>query len=284
MDQQAIKSKLIRIILFSYKNKNLQDIVDAAIAGASANLCIDIIDKNQINRQSIFEGYDSASYRHKHWSEIDSPTKYKADLLEGSQFDYFMIMSDDVVLNPGWDKTLIEFVENNNCIVSGFMTPKIYHKDKFYLGKTMTKNDDFAITNYIDRNLVFGTNKTMTLMKYPTAVKYNGEEEILSLSLFCDGIDIYSAPSWLCKDLNTRTIDNGFVQFSVNHNYNNFVEALRSGIYDNIRTTKEFMVYHNIDINSIFPLPFQRNDVSYNPELDIHTDKGERFFKGKASL
>lgn len=282
-----MENNLIRIILFSYKSKNLEDVVEAAIKNSSSKLCIDIIDKNPIDRRSIFKQYPSTSYTHIHWSTIDSPTIYKNNLIGGPQFDYFLIMSDDTILNPGWDIDLIKFVNNNEkIVVSGNQDIKLYGKNLFYLDKKYQNIDDFTLTNFINRNLIFFKSGAMKHFSYPTNVKYYGEEELLSISMFCGGIDIYAAPTKTYIDLHARSLENTFVQFSLQHNYNDFIDIIKQNatIKQQNRSITDFIEYHKIDVDNLHRLPFPKNDVLYPTELDLKFDKGERFFNGKAKV
>lgn len=281
------QSKPIRVIIFSYKSKNLEKVVQSVIDGASSELCVDVIDKNPIDRTEIFNKYSLGSYRHVNWSVIDNPTIYKDELLHDNQFDYFLIISDDTILSPGWDDMLINFLKDkDNVVISGNHMVNLYHNNKFFLGKMLTDTNDFVLTNFIDRNLIFIKSKDIDRFKYPTNVKYFGEEELLSLRMFVSGIDIYAAPTKVYQDLNVKSLENTFVQFSIYHNYNNFIDVIKNSPEGNndLRTVKDFIKYHRIEISNINPLPFPKNDVLYSTKIDLHFDKGERFFNGKATV
>ena len=82
----------------------------------------------------------------------------------------------------------------------------IKQKDIFSIEAIKNNNDSFYLNQYIDRDFIFTTNKTIRQISYPNYLKYYGEEEIISVDAFTKGIDIYSAPT------NTyEQIDNSFV-------------------------------------------------------------------------
>lgn len=275
--------KLIRVVIFSYKNKNLESVVKSVIDNSSSHLCIDVIDKNTIDRRSIFEKYKDVNYQYFLWTKVDSPTKYKDQFLHNKEFDYILIISDDVILKSGWDTDLINSCPEDS-IISGQHKTYIYNKNKFYLGKINEYTKEVTLNNFIDRNLIFGSNKTLSRIEYPIQVKYYGEEELLSIDAFCKGIDIYSMPSGFYEDLGLRTIENIYTPFSIQHGYNNFVSLIKDSDFGKDRTIADFIGYHRIEVNNINKLPFERNDVLYDSENALRVDKGEKFFDRRATV
>lgn len=279
MDQ----NKIIRVVIFSYKNKNLESVVQSVIANTRHRLCVDVIDKNPIDRRETFSKYKNVSYHYQFWNKMDSPTIYKNMFIDVENFDYFLFISDDVILKENWDTELIKMYKNN-MIISGQGKSYIYHKNKFYLGKTTEPTDSLSINNFIDRNFVFGSAETFFKVSYPTEVKYLGEEEILSINAFCNGIDIYSLPTGFYEDLQVRSVENMYTPFSIQHGYNKFVDLIKNGNSGNIRTVDDFVRYHRIEVSNINRLPFERNDVLYDAEKALHDDKGEKFFNRRTAV
>lgn len=276
-------NSLIRVIIFSYKNKNLEAVVKSVVENATNPLCIDVIDKNTIDRRDTFSKYKDVSYQYQMWTRVDSPTEYKAAKIGGGEFEYFLIISDDVILKEKWDTDLITMCKNN-AIISGQGKSYLYNKNKFYLGKTDSSTSSLTLNNFIDRNLIFGSAKTFAKISYPIDVKYFGEEEILSINAFCEGIDIYALPTGFYEDLKVRTIENIYTPFSKQHNYNKFIDLINDLEFGNVRCVKDFIEYHRIETSNIHKLPFQRNDVAYDNENALRKDKGEKFFDRRGTV
>jgi hypothetical protein len=251
---------MIEAVIFSYKSKNLKKSVDQLLKNTSSKINIMVFDQNPINRKGIFnidEYTNKASYNHVVWDEINGPAHYKADILLGTNAEYFLILSDDIFVSKDWDKHLIDFLQNKKAIVSGTGELKISQKNLFFLEKNRANSENYTKTNFIDRNFIFG--KSIFLKdSYPTNLKYNGEEESLSLNLFNSQVEIFSAPTSTYEDAKIRTIENKYVPFSLEHNYNSVID-----LYDN--APENFLKSIGIEKGSLHKLPYTKDDVSYHP-------------------
>ncbi len=253
----------IDILLYSYKGKHLKEVVDSILDNTESKVFITLIDQSPILKDEIFGNIQNMNYRHARWDAIQSPCEYRQREIESSRSNYFLIISDDIVLSKGWDRELISFVDQNDSIVSGDYLPSISHKDLFSLKKSKQPCHGMCLTNYIDRNFIFGKTSTFKKIKYPGFLKYNGEEEMTSLLFFMAGVQIFSARPGLYKDLGLRPIENLYVPFSLDHNYNKFIEYIAAN-QDNEKL-REFFMFHNLDISRIKRLPFDTNDPEYDP-------------------
>lgn len=256
----------IDVILYSYKGKKIYDVVSSLIAHTDSGLFINVIDQHPLNRSYIFNNFDDIRYRHIFWDYIYSPSGYKYENLNSGQGKYALIISDDIVVQPGWDTKLIDFIDGRKIVVSGQGETSISQDDKFMLARFRKPNSDFTLSNFIDRNFIFGTREALLSAVYPSHLKYYGEEEQYSLDLFRSGVDIYAAPFGFYSDLMFRTIDNLYTPFSKEHNYNSFVDDIKNvaGVGSK-RSTKEFIDFHKINIDQLHRLPFQNQDVEYDP-------------------
>jgi hypothetical protein len=263
----------ILILIYSYKGKNLKDVVDNVIESSSGKNKIKVIvsDQHPLNRRENFSS-TSCSYFHVFWDFISSPCYHKNNFIKANLSKYSLILGDTVMLPKNWDEDLVNFVEENNCVVSGSGKISLGLDNLFFLNKEKGYTDKFSVTQYIDRDFVFGLTSFLADIKYPTYLKYNGEEESLSIKIFTRGVDIYSVPSDYYTKISDSLIGQIYVPFSLNHNYNEAISLLKSGVnsFENIngleRSVEDFNIFHNNVFQSLNNLPFHTNDVEYDPQ------------------
>jgi hypothetical protein len=259
-----------RIVLYSYKNKNLQELVDNIYeTSVMKNFFIKIIDQSNIRKHFTFKDYPNLQYEYVHWDSIESPCTRKAEEIEKSESQFTAFISDDVWFNPGWDIKLAKFFRDRDVVVSGRMTARVSYKDVYTIANNPVPSDDFALSQYIDRNFIFARTELLQNVTYPPKLKYYGEEEMFTINLLDGEIDIYNAPGDLYVDLGNRPIENLYTTFSKYHNFNNVHKAINSEKAGN------FLKYHNLDKDYYKPAPDLINDVQYN----VHEDN---FFTASA--
>lgn len=253
----------IDVLLYSYKGKHLKEVVDSILSNTSGEVFINLIDQSPIMKDEIFGNNKRINYRHARWDAIQSPCEYRQKEIGNSRSNYFLIISDDIILSKGWDIELRKFVDQNEAIVSGNCLPLISYKDLFSFKKNNQPVHGMVLTNYIDRNFIFGKTNTFKKIQYPGFLKYHGEEEMVSLLFFMADVQIFSTVPALYKDLSLRPLENLYVPFSLDHNYNKFIDY----IFNNMDNEKllEFFRFHSIDISRIRKLPFDNNDPEYDP-------------------
>jgi hypothetical protein len=264
---------VIDAVVFSYKNKNLKACIDQMLLNTQNNIFITVFDKHNLNRKDLFSEakyFQKVDYKHVFWDELHAPATYKANLPYNSKSKYFLFFSDDIFVSKDWDKKLINFIEKNPGVVSGKGSLELKKKNEFYFDQIRKDFFDFTKTNFVDKNFIFGKTETL-LGVYPTEFKYFGEDEIISLNLFRAGTAIFSCPSEVYKDLKIRTIENEYVPFSLEHNYNKMIDEY-------MVAPKEFLNLLGVANNMISKLPYSTNDVSYDPDsLKFQNMDGRRF-------
>lgn len=277
--QGKIMATNITAIIYSYKNKNLLKVVRNLIDTTRSDISIYVYDQHQLDREQLF-AFEEVEYNHVFWDYQDTPIQYKSEIISGSKSPYFLILSDDCMLKDGWDQETIGFLQNKKAVVSGHGAIKVLHKDRYFLGKESLDSQDFSISHFVDRNFIFGTREYMNSFPYPDHLKYYGEEEHFSISFWRAAVDVYSGPSDLYEDLNQRTIENRYVPYSREHNYDKAISLMGETMDENrfYRTAASWLQYHNLDINKIKPLPYQNNDVPYNPNRLMFQDIDARKF------
>lgn len=276
----------IDVFVYSYKGKFLKDVLGSLLANSTGKRKINIIlvDQHPLYRGKVFSEFSKLQYNHVFWDFQTSPTFYKKDIVERSNAKYIMILGDNVLLSKDWDDTLISFVDLNNCVVSGNQKVSISQEPVFYLKKIYSESDTFSLTNFIDRDFIFFNKNKSKILNYPVYIKYNGEEEALSLNIFTSGTDIYCSPKNTFSKVGISTLEELYTPFSINHNYNQVVQLLKSGLnnFTNLsnraRSVEDFCIFHGIDVDQINILPFQTNDVEYDPaDMNFNSVDARRF-------
>jgi hypothetical protein len=260
----------ISVVIYSYKGRNLESVVNNLRSTAkNSNLYIDIHDQFPLYRKEHFETY---GYNHIFWDHIYSPIKYKNQSIKNFQTEYSLIISDRIMLEDGWDDKLVSFIKDSpNSLVSGNGVSTLVFKNLFYISRINHFLNKFEVNNFIDRDLIFGKTETIKSVEFPEYLKYNGEEEVLSLRYWSQGIDVYAAPTSLYSKPFPNTIETLYTPFSKDHFYNEAVSLMTTGknnfddISNNTRNHIDFSNYHKLDLLELKKLPFEKNDVLYDP-------------------
>jgi hypothetical protein len=276
--------KSINVVLYGYKDKNVFNCIKTLLDNKSGKhfIFVHLQEQHPLDRSKQFADLinsyngNNGAYVHIFWDLITGTIEPKDIRLKATVGGkYHLSMYSGVQLEKDWDDKLINFVDNNNAIVSGNKQIKIKNKNLFYIDKEYSDVSDFEITNFVDRNFIFGEVKLMktsllgTYM-YPAYLKYYGEEETLSLQYFKDKIPVFAAPESIVKIDRYNTIEdfNVYVPFSLNHNYNEVISLFKNGknkfVNIDMDIVKEFNKFHNFNFDSLEYLPFPTNDVDYD--------------------
>lgn len=276
----------IDVVIYSYKGKLIKDVISSLMTNSTGKRKINIIlvDQHPLNRVKVFSEFSNLYYNHVFWDFQTSPTLYKKDILERSNAKYILILGDNVLLSKDWDDTLTNFVDLNDGVVSGNQKVFISQEPVFYLKKIYSESDNFSLTNLIDRDFIFFNRDKVSNINYPVYLKYNGEEEALSLNIFTSGINIYCSPTSTFSKVGVSTLEELYIPFSVNHNYNQVVRLFKSELNDFVnlssqpRSVKDFCSFHGIEADRVNFLPFQTNDVEYDPgDMNFNSVDARRF-------
>lgn len=258
----------IDAIIYSYKNKNLKLVVDTLLNNTVNDIFVYVFDQHPLDRSAMFDD-SRVLYEHIFWDAIQSPCERKGHIVNISTADYILELSDDSIVSENWDESLITFISGEQRIVSGNKKVKLDNSDRFFLKTTATISHSFELSGYIDRNFIFASRNIWNSITYPYYLKYHGEEEIMSLDFFKAGKNIYSAPYTTYKDLGVRTLDNYYVPFSKDHNYNMVVDSMIKSEKEEVgsfrKSLNDFLEFHGISDLTLNKLPYSTNDVSYNP-------------------
>jgi hypothetical protein len=277
----------ISVIIYSYKGKVLKNVIENLLDNASDRnrLHFKVIDQHPLKRDNIFEKELACAYTHIFWDWQNSPIGYKKTMLDATTEKYTLFISDNIFVQKDWDIQLVDFIKDSKNVVSGNNKVRLEKQGHFFIKKNYNAHAGFELTQFIDRSFVFGKTSTFNQgVVLPEYLKYNGEEECLSVELFTSGSDIFSAPYSMYNSINKNTLDELYVPFSLNHNYNAAIDLMQNGFNEFVsvagreRTVEDFNIFHNNIFKSLSKLPFQTNDVEYDPmNLNFNSVDARRF-------
>jgi hypothetical protein len=287
------QTKSIAVIIVGYKDKNLRAMVDDIKSRSYHEVRFNIFDQNAIDHRNDFKDIEEyCSYDHKIWDDIAGHCRARHNKLHDMRgADYICLISPDITLSDGWDRELVQYVESQDVptIISGAGKVEVTQPNLFDIKPEWSDWDNYKVTNFIDRNFIFGSSEAFNQIRYPDFLKYAGEQEYLSIAFLSKGYQICSMPSSMMSDNKERSIENKYCIWSKEHNYN-IVVGLIKGIdlerYEmNEQGRLAFINSYNINPESINYLPYQTNDVSYDPyKLDMHSVDARRFIVGVKAI
>ena len=264
----------IDVVIYSYKGKMLKEVVENLLKKSSKKnaIYLHIFDQHTLTRQDYFDKVDNCGYQHILWDNILGPCFYKNQIIEESKFTYTLFISDNIFLKDNWDEELINALPNSRSIVSVKNKTKLVQDKIFYFKKEEEVVDQFTSSNFVGRDLIFGYTETLRSIGYPKYLKYYGEEEVLSLMYHANNIKIYCCPNDFYKKEGTDNVETLYTVFSKYHNYNQMIKLIKDEKNDHIdiglplmSSLVDFYNIHGLSIENIQPIPFEMNDVLYNP-------------------
>lgn len=294
----------INVIIYSYKNKKLKEVVVNLLEKSSKknNIFIKIFDQSTLTKWDQFGTYNENSsagweytdsmknvnYNHIFWDKIKGPCYYKNEALKNSKYSYTLFLSDNIYLNQDWDEILLQNLSNKYSIISGKNNITLTNNGLFYIKKQEELTDDFSKTYFVNRDLIFGHTETLQQIGYPWYMKYYGEEETMSILYFSNNIKIFSCPDNFYAKKESNTIEELYTTFSKYHNYNEMISLLKNqkNKYENINKPLMgdipfFFNMHKINLDELNPLPFPLNDVEYDPDESLFIDIDSKKFMTK---
>lgn len=262
---KQVNNPTIEIILYSYKAKNLDLVVESVINNTKNNFVLNIIDKSHINKSKTYKDIENINYTFIPWFYIASGSFDKQRVINDTNAKYLAIITDDTILKDEWDLDVINFINDQEIVLSGHGKNTLMQKNKFFFEIKTEELEDYSLSQIIDRNFIFTRSEILKKNQPRVELKYRGEQESLAMMLFGSGIDIYSTPTSIYEDLALDTMETTFTQFSIEHNYNMFINIVKGpGFVDNPkRSIKEYFDFHNLDRDNLYRLPYNPNDVAY---------------------
>ncbi len=266
----------VDVVIYSYKNKKLYEVVRAVRDNYSGISNIFVYDQHPLDRSEVFSDLDNVVYTHIFWDWQISPTRYKLKIINESSSDYLLVLSDDIVLGQGCiDHAIqIDLDSKESCLVSGFGKSAYEIKDIFSF-KLLSDFDASQENKIVNPLFVFGKTEVFKKIGYPSSVKYFGESEMLSFMAFKNKVKIYSISGSFVKDLKLRTLETKYKTFSLEHGYNSMLRTL----------DLEFWNFLGFDSAPLSTLPYNPDDVYYDPNnMEFDNLDSRRFISGVRAI
>lgn len=281
----------IAIIVISYKDKNIDSYISKLDKYTKTQHSIEIFEQHPIDHSSLFDNINECSYEHKIWDDIAGPTIKRTEKISNRMYNatHICVLTPDVELSDGWDIELIDFINDEKKIISGSGLINVQHKDLFSLKSSYQDSDIFNLSQFINKNFMFSKANAFHEIRMPDFLKYAGEDEYWTISFMSQGYSIFSAPTRIAKDIMYRSIENTYHTFSAEHNYNVVIDLMHKNDIKSYKITNEaidaFFSFHGLSPEKINKLPYQTNDVNYNPyNLKMHDVDARRFVSGTKAV
>jgi hypothetical protein len=189
------------------------------------------------------------------------------------------------VFQGNWDMELVMGHGGRNVIMSGNHSI-LFNKDnyRFYSDYTLGDIDYTLRTNWIVKDFIFMSFDLFKSFPDISMIKYNGFEELYSLFAAHNNIEVNAIATAWVEDLEPKITEHDFIPFSVNHNYSVVIDCLKSVPGCLIPGAKELSIINGYEFSMLNYLPYQRNDIAYDPIMDIDSVGGERFHDVVKSL
>lgn len=276
----------IDVLVYGFKSKGLPESVKKLIDNQSGTNEISVIvyDQTNLNRQEKFENIE---YRHIQWDSMISKFKYLKDTVSNSSAEYFMYVDGEVYLEKNWDMELVMGHGGRDIVISGNHSLEFDFSDyKFYTKYNLHKIETTTMTNWIKKELMFMSTDRFKSMPNLSLLKHNGIEEIYSLFCALNNVRVYAlASAWY--QTHGSIYDNDFIPFSPNSNYNMVIDTLKSFPSRLFPIPVDVGVLSNLvgyDFQRLSKLPFERNDIEYDPVMNLDSMASERFHGSGKSM
>jgi hypothetical protein len=274
----------ILVHFYGYKSKELPHAVKSILANSSGQNEIDIVVFDQLNLERR-DRFDNAEYNYIHWDNLKSRFSYLNQSKNRDGYDFFLYVDGAKIFQGNWDMELVMGHGGRNVILSGNHSI-VFNKDnyKFYSDYTLGDIDHTLRTNWIVKDFIFMSFDLFKSFPDISMIKYNGFEELYSLFAAQNNIEINAIATAWVEDLEPKITEHDFVPFSINHNYSMVVDCLKGVPGCPIGGSKELSTINGYDFSMLNYLPYQRNDIAYDPIMDIDSVGGERFHDVVKSL
>lgn len=276
--------KKIKVVYYGYKSKMLYDVVKENSLRASKNyeIVTIVFDQTNIERNSKFNEICNR-YEHIKWDTLESKFGYRQSEINKDDYDYMLVINDAILLDYGWDETLVSLCSSDDVVVSG-CNNLVFDNSivKFYPLYQKLDNDCERETAWIQNTFIFANRTIMQKMPDISFLKDFGEEEILSLHCFLKNIRVIAMPTEFA-DLRQSTYNTqDYYPFSRRHNYKEVIDVFRgkSQRYPEITSAdiQNFSKLHNYPFHDLNYFPYNTNDIGYRVRMEIDDIGEERFF------
>jgi hypothetical protein len=279
--------KNILVYVYAYKSKELSKSISELVDKSSGinNLIFYVYDQTNVNREDKFDR--SIIYNHIIWDRRGSRFRYRDLVINHNNTDYTLIVNGSVSFEKDWDTRLIDLVDSDKDVVSGFGKYVFDENYKFFPSYTVQSSDSVLETGWVSKHFMFTKSINLKSILDISFLKYNGEEVMLSLSCKENGLKVYSLPTDSVSVLDIDLEEHDYIPFSKNHNYNLVIDTVQNGSNrfgiskSSVERLSEQIGY---DLSKLSRLPYPTNDEEYDPIMNIDSFQESRFAENFRSL
>jgi hypothetical protein len=229
----------ITICCFAYRDKSIIETLQNAInlSDNPENIFIFTTIQNSYHYEIPFKKtIGDLHINYFNWHNFDGFVDHRKNMINGIANDsYILFINPGTEFNKSWDTKLINFAKNNpNTVLS-------------------INNDIFDLSGaFIQKNIL---NK----IDYPTYLKHYGEQEDISIKLYCSDVLIVAGISKIITPKQLRNWD--YVPFSISHQYDQVEKLYKTGSNIYCSINEKYQEYASkYPIKQIFD---QLNDPPY---------------------
>jgi hypothetical protein len=271
--------KKIKVFVYAYKNKNLLKQIINLKENESKNneIFYYVYDQININREEIFNDLDYVKYKHIHWYNTSSISKYRDNnIFNKTNYDFYLEINSNINLPKSWDDFLIKNL-NDRTVISGKNKISL-SIDNFKIKKEIIKSEEISLTNYIDMDLIFTkTINSLSLINLKI-LKDFGQDLYSSVLFLKRGVSIVSLPDNFYTISEQKNI-NTYRPYSKTHGYNKMLKIIKE------QDNTFFENFHKINLSKLNYMPYQNDDVYYSdPEFNLYNTEHLKFHKGYSKI
>ena len=282
-------SHSILVYIYSFKMEDLDEYVFDLLNKSSKTNRIKFVldDQNNIERSDSFKNNNQVSYRSIWWDEWISPVQYQIESIEKARplgFDYILMMSQKVNMPNEWDIDLIDKIKDESIISGiGEVSPKV--NNFFNISRGESPSKDMTNTSFVDHRFIFMKTMIYKLLNFPAKLKYYGIDEYLSMQLLNHGKAIWSLSDEYSY-MDESILDKDYIPFSLYHNYNDVINIIKGKEPKNIEWVDPLLFTNaiNLKIDSLYPFPYDANDIEYSTDFPIDNKSLNKLFSNITTL
>jgi len=274
----------INVVFYGYKSKELPEAVDALILNQSGQNQINVFvfDQTNVMRQNKFA---NSEYTHVYWDNRRSPFSYLENVLDSSDSDFFLYINGAIRFEKNWDMELVMGHGGRDVVISGNHTIRFVDDNyKFYPKYEKGETNSATITNWITHDFVFmQTHMFKNFPRLSHNLKYLGFEEVFSAYAISRGIQIQCIATPWANKIDEDIFVHDYHPFSLKHGYNSVIEMMRQNknvFFGDLTCIDKLKIAVGFNFNKLSYLPFNPDDVLYDPVMEMDSVGEERFIAG----
>lgn len=253
----------LKIIIFSYayRDKRIVETIKSAIdlCDSTDNIGISLIIQDSYQHEiNLNKELYLNKIEYRNWNNFAGFVHHRHNALKTIDDPniYFLFVMPGTIFSKSWDKKIVDFIQNN------LDKSLSYEDDKFSLYGTLINSHELA------------------KIQYPFYLKMLGEEEDISIKLYCNNHQIISGIQDIITRPNPKTWD--YIPFSISHRYAQTQKLFLDGRNNFCEINEKYKEYaEKYPLKQIFD---QRNDSLYTNKDIALGDNVDRFLNYKTTI